>query len=179
MKQKIRHLVKENRLKRTLENILVLNNSIKENLFSYFDFSKYKNILIYLSCLEKGEVDTWNIIKRLKKYNLYVPQIDNNTNKMFLTKYNEKFIRNKYGIFECWGKKVYVTIDIAIIPMLAFDTNGNRIGFGKGYFDSFLSKLDNVTSVGLCMESPHDKWKPELHDIPLNYVVTPKKIYKF
>ena len=177
-KQKIRQLAKNVRLNKTLKDMLILNKSIKKNIFSYFDFSKYKNILIYLSCLEKGEVDTWQIIKDLKDHNIYVPIIDSSS-EMHLTEYNNTFMRNKYGIFECIGKKINTTIDIAIIPLLAFDTNGNRIGFGKGYFDSFLSKFKNILLVGLCMDPPYDKWIPDLHDIPLHYVVTPVKIYKF
>ena len=110
-KQKIRQLVKNIRLNKSLKDILILNESIKKNLFSYFDFSKYKNILIYLSCLEKGEVDTWQIIKELKNHNIYVPTI-NNSSEIHLTKYNNIFLKNKYGIFECIGKKIDTDIDI-------------------------------------------------------------------
>ena len=122
--------------------------------------------------MKKGEVDTWQIIEELKNHNIYVPIIDNSS-EMHLTKYNNTFMRNKYGIFECLGEKVNTNIDIAIIPLLAFDTSGNRIGFGKGYFDSFLCGCKNTILVGLCMEPPYDEWTVELHDIPLNYVVTP------
>ena len=177
-KQKIRTLSKTIRLNKTLKEILNLNKLIKNNLFSYFDFSNYKNIFIYLSCLEKGEVDTWQIINELKNHNIYVPCI-NKSSEMYLTVYNNIFIKNKYDIFECEGEKINTDIDIAIIPMLAFDITGNRIGFGKGYYDCFLSKLKNTTLIGLCMDPPFDKWIPESHDIPMDYVVTPIKIYRF
>ncbi len=186
-KHKIRKLAKSIRNNRTLQSICSINKSIKKNLFSYFDFSRYENILIYLSTPE--EVDTWNIIKELKTNNLYVPRIDkidktnktNKTNKMYLTKYTNNFTRNKYGIFECLGKIQNPNIHLAILPLLAFDTTGNRIGYGKGYFDNLLSKTEfqNTILVGLCMDKPYDEWKPESHDIPLHYVITPNKVYNF
>ena len=180
-KKKIRKLAKSNRKNRTLQSISSINKSIKKHLFSYFDFSRYENILIYLST--SGEVDTWDIIKDLDSNNLYIPYIDkiNKTNKLHLTKYNNTFSRNKYGIFECQGKIQNPIIYLAILPLLAFDTKGNRIGYGKGYFDTFLSKKEfqNTILVGLCMDSPYDEWISEPHDIPLDYVVTPNKVYNF
>ena len=95
-KTQIRVIAKQNRLNNSLKKIKSLNKLIRKNLFSYFNFSQYKNILIYLSSIEKGEVDTWNILSCLKN-NIYVPVIDK-LNNMYITNYTNTFVRNKFGI---------------------------------------------------------------------------------
>ena len=83
-KTTVRQLVKKTRFNRTLKEINKLNTLIKKNLLSFFDFSQYNHTFVYLSCSEKGEVDTWNIIPFLKN-NIYVPTIDS-SNNMYVTK---------------------------------------------------------------------------------------------
>lgn len=72
-------------------------------------------------------------------------------------------------------------IDLIFIPLLAFDTNGYRLGYGKGMYDRFLERCKpNVLKIGISYFDPILKI-PELHahDVPLNYCITPQKVYKF
>jgi 5-formyltetrahydrofolate cyclo-ligase len=61
---------------------------------------------------------------------------------------------------------------MVIVPMLAVDRRGFRVGYGKGYYDYFLSRMDTVT-VGVCFGDEIVDWVPnEAHDVPVQYIAT-------
>lgn len=96
---------------------------------------------------------------------------------------NTKFQKNKYNIPEpIGGIEVPVSkIDIVFVPLLAFDKKGNRVGYGKGFYDKFLLACrDDVIKIGLSFFDPED-FIDEIFetDIKLNYVITPSRIYNF
>ncbi len=72
-------------------------------------------------------------------------------------------------------------IEVVFIPLVAFDVRGNRVGYGKGFYDKFLKNCSKDTlKIGLSFfeaETTIDGIEP--HDIPLDYCITPDKIYKF
>jgi 5-formyltetrahydrofolate cyclo-ligase len=72
-------------------------------------------------------------------------------------------------------------IDVVFVPLLAFDTKGNRAGYGKGFYDNFLSKCKpEVIKVGLSFFEPEDLIADCDHnDVRLDFCVTPLKIYGF
>lgn len=72
-------------------------------------------------------------------------------------------------------------IEVVFVPLLAFDRNGNRIGYGKGYYDRFMAECKNETiKIGLSFFEAHQEQLPTVAtDIPLDFVVTPEKIYSF
>ncbi len=100
------------------------------------------------------------------------------------------FLRNRYDIPEPTGKNLQIKrpqeIDVVLVPLVAFDTIGNRIGMGGGYYDRSFRFMRNRTTwhrptlIGLA----HDFQKVPLikahsWDIPLQFVVTEKSIYRF
>ena len=71
-------------------------------------------------------------------------------------------------------------IQVVFVPLLAYDRKGNRVGFGKGYYDSFLNSLSpSVFKIGLSFFGPEEEILPEAHDVPLNCCITPEKIFTF
>ena len=72
-------------------------------------------------------------------------------------------------------------IEVVFIPLLAFDNLGNRIGYGKGFYDAFLKNCPRTTlKIGLSFfEAQGSLIESETHDIPLDYCITPNKIYTF
>jgi 5-formyltetrahydrofolate cyclo-ligase len=72
-------------------------------------------------------------------------------------------------------------IDVAFIPLLAFDKQGNRVGYGKGFYDVFLNQCKpEILKIGLSFFEPEEKIEGVIDtDIPLDYCVTPNKIFKF
>ena len=186
LKNKVRNLV-FNKRKLYTDNFINQNSSlIKNNLFSCFDFSKIKILHIFLPIIEKHEIDTFLIINEINvKYphiKIIVPVVDFG-NKILLHKYyNSSLSKNKYGILEPINSEIFTNlnlIDIILIPLLAFDIEGNRIGYGGGYYDKFLINCKGK-KVGLSFEEQVDLIKDiNEFDIKLDYCVTPKNVYCF
>jgi len=90
---------------------------------------------------------------------------------------------NKWGIPEPIDARLANEnqIDVVIVPLLAMDRKGNRLGYGKGYYDRFLSSLNpKVKKIGLSMSPPLDSLPfVEAHDIGLDYGITPEETLIF
>lgn len=71
-------------------------------------------------------------------------------------------------------------IEVVFVPLLAYDKAGNRVGFGKGFYDAFLGKLSpDVIKVGLSFYEPEEIILPDPHDVRLDYCITPEKVFTF
>ncbi len=72
-------------------------------------------------------------------------------------------------------------LDLVLVPMLAFDEAGNRVGFGKGYYDRYLSRCrPDCIKVGLSYFEPVRRIEDaNEYDVPLNFCITPQKVYVF
>ena len=84
-------------------------------------------------------------------------------------------------MFSCEGAVVDETqIDLIFLPLLAFDHAGFRIGYGKGFYDTFLPKCrKDVVKVGLSLFDPVPRLPAEDHDVPMDYCFTPERLYQF
>ena len=146
--------------------------------------SSYYHLFIPIST--KNEVDTSFILSILhgKDKNIIVPKITGKYSlQHILLTDNTKLIANSWGVPEpVEGIEVMTSkIDVVFVPLLAFDISGNRIGYGKGFYDTFLSDCrKDVIKVGLSIFKAEDEIiHVNEHDIPLDYCVTPEKIYSF
>lgn len=111
-----------------------------------------------------------------KKRTVLLPRVINST-QMELRQYTgiSDLQKGAYGIMEPTGKvfKEYEKIDVAIIPGMAFDRQGHRLGRGKGYYDRFLPLLKNAYRIGVCYSSHLLNHIPtDEHDIRMDCVVT-------
>ena len=71
-------------------------------------------------------------------------------------------------------------LDIILIPLLGFDINGNRVGYGYGYYDKFLAQCVNTIKIGISFEDPVNKIIDiNENDIKLDFCITPKNIFEF
>ena len=97
----------------------------------------------------------------------------------------KKLVENKWGILEPsrenQDKIEPKEIDLVIIPLLIFDKNGNRVGYGKGFYDRFLQQCNPKTlKIGICLEDPIEMIKDvDKFDVKMNFCITPNKIYRF
>ncbi len=129
------------------------------------------------------EVDTKRIIEYLIKKNkkLCIPKVVNNV-EMVACEYKreEKFHRNKLGILEPSSAQQVPPsqIDVCIVPIVAFDKDLNRVGFGKGYYDRFLKDVSPYCiKVGVAYHFQKVKRiKTEEHDVKLDVIVTDRLI---
>ena len=111
-----------------------------------------------------------------------IPKCNINTETMIPVKYskNEKLTDNFYGIKETDCTKEFTeSIDITIVPGIAFDMYGNRIGHGKGYYDKYFEN-NNSLKIGLCYSDcfTFDKIPNNAQDVAMDYVITDREVYK-
>lgn len=142
---------------------------------------------VFLPITEQKEINTECILHLLsgKDKEIVVSKSDFASRNMthFLLTDNTKIKKNSYNIPEPLdGIEVPVTkIDVVFVPLLAFDTAGNRVGYGKGFYDAFLSRCKSETiKIGLSFFEAETTIADVFeNDVKLDYCVTPKKIYAF
>ncbi|SFU58380.1 5-formyltetrahydrofolate cyclo-ligase [Pustulibacterium marinum] len=141
----------------------------------------------FLSISEKKEIDTSFLLSILqgkdKEVVISKSNFDDGSLTHFLLTENTRIKKNKWNIPEpVDGLEVPETkIDVVFVPLLAFDTNGQRLGYGKGFYDIFLSKCKPETiKIGLSFFEAEPVFEEVFEtDIALNYCVTPSKTYHF
>tara|TARA_R110002049_G_scaffold77568_11_gene198427 strand:+ start:58 stop:618 length:561 start_codon:yes stop_codon:yes gene_type:complete len=161
-------------------SLQISNNSLKLDIWN---FTYYH---IFLPISEKKEVNTEYILHILqgKDKSIVIPKADFTTTEMtnYLLQENTVFRRSSYGITEpVSGIEIsHNLIEVVFVPLLAYDTKGNRIGYGKGFYDRFLKNCKpNALFIGLSFFPPEENIVHEIIDIPLDFCVTPHKTYKF
>ena len=130
------------------------------------------------------ELSTLELIDLLTKKNFIISlPIINNKFKMSFCSWspNEPLKINRYGILEPFkGKKI--TPSTLIIPMLAFDSNLNRLGYGGGFYDRFIQKIEkqnNCVKIGLALSCQKiNKVPVDKYDKKMDFIITEKRIYK-
>ncbi|WP_420570953.1 5-formyltetrahydrofolate cyclo-ligase [Kordia sp.] len=142
---------------------------------------------LFLTIAEQKEIDTEFILNILlgkdKDVILSKSNFEDASLTHFLLTDTTVIKKNAYHIPEpVDGIEVSSTkIDVVFVPLLAYDTKGNRIGYGKGFYDRFLAECkDDVIKIGLSFFPPETiLFTADTTDIPLDFCVTPEKVYKF
>ncbi len=142
---------------------------------------------LFLPITEQNEVNTEYILNLLmgKDKEIVLSKTDFQNHEMTHSLLTEetKIKKNSYNIPEpVSGEQISVEkIDVVFIPLLAYDKNGNRVGYGKGFYDKFLSECrEDVVKVGLSFFNPENEIEDVYEeDIPLDYCITPDTIYRF
>ena len=162
---------------------------IDKNFFSPFvDLIKFKvkknlfNLALYYP--SSFEINVLKILELnfISKKNLLLPIIEkNNLMNFFPWKKNDTLLVNKYGMLEPIKSKQNIP-DIMLVPLLAFDKDKYRLGYGKGFYDRYLNrylkKFKNILTVGVAFSfQKHHKLPIDKNDIKLNYILTEKGIY--
>ncbi len=171
----IRQIIKEKRKSITNKEIEKFSKIISEKFLS-LEFINKKTIFFVYNAI-KNEVDTSYIIDYLKlnkKVISYPLTIGDNMIAVIPT--DSEWILGDFGVLIPKNYETAKNIDVAVIPLLACDKNLNRIGYGKGYYDKFLSKNECV-KVGICYDfQVLENITPNVFDVPLDYIITPTKI---
>lgn len=159
------------------DEVISSSKAVYENFLSLNLFDKANTFLVYNHI--KNEVETSLIIGeilRREKTLTYPVVIDNEMVAGLLV--GEEFYQDKFGIKTPLNYKIVNDIDVAIIPLLVCDENKNRVGFGKGFYDKFLSTHPCI-KIGICYDfQVVDDITPNSWDIPLDIVITDKRIIK-
>lgn len=161
-----------------------LSKSIFKQFLGAFDMSKVKNVHIFLPIKQKNEVSTWDFIEYFWKegISVFVPKMVQNEIKTIQLKLDTPLKENGWGILEPEDDFVEdIKYDIVITPLLYCDNQGNRVGYGKGFYDMFFSKMNhNALKVGVSFFPPAALISDvSQQDVPLDYLVTPTEVLSF
>ena len=159
-----------------------LNKTVVDNFFKGIDLTSVKVLHTFLPITTKREVDTWLIIDRIRRefphIRLSIPKVNNKTGELENIYFEglHQLATNAWGIQE--PKQGVPTepekIDLVLVPLLVFDVNGDRIGYGKGYYDRFLKTCrPDCKKIGLSLFPAIEKISSEEYDVRLDGVVTP------
>lgn len=181
-KQTLRKIFTEKRKSLSADWAAQKSKIISQKLLGMEEIKSKNNFSLYLPT--NNEVDTKEVIRKLSelKKTIFLPRYFENGKYHFVTFSSfESLEVGPYGILQPKNPKIVDSsqIEVAIIPGLAFDKKGVRLGYGKGVFDRLLKESDSL-KVGLAFEfQVLEEIEAELHDLRMNVVITEKRILKF
>lgn len=187
-KQELRKIYLQKRLSLSEAEFSHRSFQLYQNFFSNIDLSFIKVLHTFLPILSKKEPDTWLIIDRIRRefphVRISIPRVNEQNGELenFFFEGLHQLTTNDWGIQE--PKQGIPTepekIDIVLVPLLAFDLQGHRIGYGKGYYDRFLKQCKpDVQKIGISLFDPEDQLPAEEYDVKLTHVITPTQFYSF
>lgn len=202
LKKSLRDQMKQRLKVLSAENVTLQSGRIIERLSALPAWRSAKAVSCFIS-MQSGEVQTRGALERAKhvddpKKKLFVPKVlgSKSVDMVMLAVESmeeiDQYPINKWGIPESPLDGPDATydgiIDLVVVPGVAFDKFCYRVGHGKGYYDCFLSrineenakrKLPRPVTIGICFdEQIYSEAVPiEEHDLPLDYIVTPTTTY--
>ena len=181
-KNKIRKEILGKRNTLSTEEVEKKSDLIIENLGKFI--KNAENIMIFMDM--KNEVRITKLMELYPKKSFFIPKITDSKNReMKINKYEEnELVLHKFGYYESSSSDFYNEniLDIVIVPAVVFDFEKNRIGFGGGYYDTFLKKIlgenKKVLFIGICYDFQIiEKVPSEEHDVVLDFVVSESRIF--
>lgn len=178
-KKRLRNEIKQRRSLLSEPERKMMSEQIMSFLQDIPEFYQAKSIFCYISYLD--EVETHSLITRFLQQNkvLAVPKIMNKTEMLAIPLTNFSDLRpDKLGILTPKSNKALIdTFDIAITPGLGFTEKGDRLGYGRGYYDRWFSRNTVKVKIGIAFEvQVVDELPLEETDLPLDILVTEKRI---
>lgn len=179
---RLKNLSKRNSLSK--KQVKEKSNAVQKLVEELPEFKNAKCIMLYYGV--NNEVETKALIEKALTLGKRVALPATNFEKRAMVPREinsiEELAKTKQGLFEPKTQKFIETkeIDLIIIPGVAFDKSGSRIGRGMGFYDSLLRKTSTkIPLIGLCFEENLEEHIPiESHDVKMNIVITDKKIIK-
>ena len=159
-------------IRKNIKNKEELSNQIANKVLESLEYANAKTICLYKSF--GSEVDTSEIIKQALKDGKTVglPVVSETSMDFYKIDIIEADQDPSLDMDECIEPK---TIDLIIVPGICFDLENNRIGFGKGYYDKYLSNKElTATKIGICFEEQilkHGLIDIEPHDVKMDKVL--------
>ncbi|MGI8467898.1 MAG: 5-formyltetrahydrofolate cyclo-ligase [Pyrinomonadaceae bacterium] len=163
------------------------SESIAGNFFRSFDLNRIKFLHCFLPIEKFNEIDTKPIFQRVwrefPRIITIVPRVNFQKNEIENVRFSEvtKLVQNIWQIDEPSHNELIETknIDAVLVPLLAFDKDGFRAGYGKGFYDKFLSECrKDCLKIGLSYFAPVNEISDaQSFDAPLDFCVTPEEIF--
>ncbi|SHH53271.1 5-formyltetrahydrofolate cyclo-ligase [Clostridium collagenovorans DSM 3089] len=184
MKDFLRKELREKRHKLSVKEVANKSSYIEIQLDKIISKLNVKNIMLYYSF--KNEVSTEKYITKLlnSDFNVILPysQISTKAIIPYLIKnLKEDLSKSSFGILE---PNININsvfpidkIEVVVIPGIAFDIQGNRMGFGAGFYDRFLIKNENMIKIAICYDFQLLNSIPnEPHDVKMDIIITEERV---
>ncbi|MDI3480365.1 MAG: 5-formyltetrahydrofolate cyclo-ligase [Tepidanaerobacteraceae bacterium] len=183
-KKELRSTFLRARSKLAAEDVMEKSGKIMSRLFSLEEFHRANTIMFYVDA--KNEVKTGDAITKTlaEGKRVAVPKVKKGFGLLAVEiKGLDDLLPGAFGIPEPPGDKGISPeeIDLVVVPGVAFDKNGNRMGYGAGYYDSFLPKLrPEVKKIAVAFEMQvTDNLPTEEHDVKMDMLITENALYCF
>ncbi|MDA4115231.1 MAG: 5-formyltetrahydrofolate cyclo-ligase [Thaumarchaeota archaeon] len=168
------------------EELAALSSRVEANLLST---KEYKGATLLISyCAKEDEVQTRPIIERAlaegKRVAVIVTDVASKTLSFSEIKsFKDDLAPGAFRILEPKPGRIrpvsIAQADVVLVPLVAWDSKGHRLGYGAGYFDRALAGAKAITKVGLALESQRLAHIPaSRHDVPLDVIVTERRVVR-
>jgi len=181
-KAALRGRAKEARFLLSPAEIATYSASIERRLLDLLN--GFATVMVYAS--KAPEVETKNLITALNRrgVRVVVPIIERETCSLRLSYLPDPgvLVPSTFNVPEPIGHELPARpedVEVVVIPMLAFDTEGNRLGYGAGYYDRFLCRYPHPKKIGIAFSCQQAQSIPaEENDVKVDYIVTEKGIIR-
>lgn len=187
-KKELRKIYLKRRTDLTETEYEQLNQQLCDRFFGAVNLASITVLHTFLPIKRTREVNTWLIIDRVKSdfphIKISVPKINNQTSELehYFLESPDQLKNNTWEIPEpAYGIPTPTDkIDAVLVPLLAFDSVGHRLGYGRGFYDRFLASCrPDCVKVGLSFFEGEEKIEGiSEKDVPLNVIVTPKSVLR-
>ena len=184
-KSEIRKLYLQKRKTLSSDEVLSLSEKIFQNFIHYFKPIFGHKVHVFIPIEKFNEIRTNILIDYFFKYKIrvFVPKMMDEKLISIEVNPETQFLKNSWDIFEPESNEDsgITDFDFVITPLLYCDHNGNRVGYGKGFYDELFKNIEqNSLKIGVNFFSPNetieDIWE---NDIPLDYLITPTEVLSF
>lgn len=149
---------------RSFKSQMIVSDIINSKLIN-----NHSHILLYKAMITEVNIDWLLEFTMTYGKQCYLPRV--NGNEIELVKYPCPLQKGAFGILEPVGEAVQTNIDLCIVPVMAVDNEGHRLGKGKGYYDRFFKKYPNCTKVAVAFkEQVFDSIVTEEHDVIMDKI---------
>jgi 5-formyltetrahydrofolate cyclo-ligase len=174
-KKEIRAYIRALKKQYSNEELIELSRPVTDKLLKHKKVKEAQTILMYYSLAD--EVYTHDTITKLVNMNktVLLPRVIDDENMIICHYKSDKDLsEGAFHIMEPIGEEFtdYNKIELCIVPGMSFDSNNNRLGRGKGYYDRFLAKVPNSYKIGVCFDFQKLKEIPSgKYDINVDEVI--------
>ena len=176
-KKEARNLIKERRMKLSLNYINGASDKIFEKLLQNEDFKNAKAVMSYMDFKNEVKTDKINDFIKNSGEILVLPKvIDKET--MIAIEDKNQYIISHFGNKEPDGEEYKGNIDVIITPGVAFDRNKKRVGFGRGDYDRFFLKYPNAKKIAIAFEEQiiNEGIETDKYDKKVDILITEENI---
>lgn len=186
-KSELRKKYLEKRSRLSVAETAAMSAEIAERFFAETDLTGVSNIHTFIRIRKFNEIDTSNIYFRIwrdsPQIKTFAPRMNTASGELESVPFDAKtkLVENRWGIREPEGDAADpAKLDLVIVPLLCFDAHGQRVGYGKGFYDRFLARCrPGCKKIGVSYFPP----VPEISgitetDVPLDACIMPSGLFR-